>query len=84
MIFSMIRHKNPSFFNKNIKIEVVATAPKESFMDLQFLTPDGQIFHDYETLTGKVVVKLYKKTLFGWKIFETLQSNQTGIEYGSK
>lgn len=69
------------------KLEISATAPKESFMDLQFMTPTGEIFHDYETLTGKMTVKLYEKTgllIKKWKLKETLYSDMTGIEYGSK
>lgn len=72
--------------NKNVKIEVSAYAPKEDFMDLQFMTPQGEVFHDYETLTGKVTVKLYKKkSKFSkkWKLIETLTSDFAGIEYGS-
>jgi len=39
-------------------------------------------------LTGKVTVKLYKKerSLFQirWKLIDTMVSENTGIEYGSK
>ncbi len=72
--------------NKKYKIEVSAHAPKEKFMDLQFMTPEGQIFHDYQALTGYSIVKLYKKIgVLGskWELIETLISNHTGIEYGS-
>lgn len=72
--------------NSRNKIEISAFAPKEQFMDLQFMTPEGEIFHDYETLTGHVTVKLYEKTglIFGsWKLMTTLESNFAGIEYGS-
>jgi len=73
--------------NLENKIEIVASAPKDKFMDLQFMTPSGEIFHDFETLTGKVVVKLYKKQFVlskRWKLLETLTSNFSGIEYGSR
>lgn len=72
--------------NPTHKIEIKAHAPKESFMDLQFMTPQGEVFHDYETLTGDVEVKLYKRVgLFGreFVLVDTLTSNFTGIEYGS-
>lgn len=69
----------------NYKVEIVATAPKEKFMDLQFMTPNGMIFHDYETLNGRVVVKLYKRIgLRGWRLMDVLISNHAGIEYGSR
>jgi tocopherol cyclase len=71
-------------YNPTHKVEIVATAPKDSFMDLQFMTPAGEIFHDYETLNGKVIVKLYKRSLLGWKLMDTLISNHAGIEFGSK
>ncbi len=74
-----------SGINGNTKIEVSAFAPKESFMDLIFMTPEGKEFHDYETLTGKLTVKLYKrKHLFKkWELIDTVISNHAGIEYGS-
>jgi tocopherol cyclase len=64
------------------KVTVSAYAPKEKFMDLQFMTPEGKIFHDMETLTGHVTVKIYQGTLFGWKLIDTLTSEYAGIEYG--
>ena len=69
------------------KIEISAYAPMDKFMDLEFMTPEGEIFHDYETLSGEVTVKLYKKSLFGlgkWKLIDILYSKHTGIEYGSR
>lgn len=73
--------------NRNYKITVSANAPKEDFMDLQFMTPKGKIFHDYETLTGSMTVKLYKRKRGPfrkvWKLIETLKSEHTGIEFGS-
>jgi tocopherol cyclase len=70
--------------NREVKITVDASAPKESFMDLRFLTPDGNIFHDYETLTGKVTVKIFRKKRLKWVLSDTLTSDFAGIEYGSK
>jgi hypothetical protein len=64
------------------KVTVSAYAPKEKFMDLQFMTPEGKIFHDMETLTGHVTVKIYQGNLLGWKLIDTLTSEYAGIEYG--
>ncbi len=69
------------------RIQVSAWAPKEKFMDLQFMTPTGELYHDYETLIGNVKVKLYQNVgsvLFPkWKTIADLNSNYAGIEYGS-
>lgn len=68
------------------KVVVKAWAPREKFMDLQFMTPDGKVFHDYEALLGSATVKIYKNTGWvfdNWKLVETLRSNAVGIEYGS-
>ena len=65
------------------KIEISANAPKESFMDLQFVTPTGEVFHDYETLTGKLTVDLYEREGFFFKKIAHLTSNYAGIEFGS-
>ncbi len=69
--------------NGQYKVTVSATAPKEKFMDLQFVTPTGEVFHDYETLTGKATVKLYQKRLLRWTLLDTLTTDFAGIEYGS-
>jgi tocopherol cyclase len=68
---------------KKYKIEVEAYAPKEEFMDLQFVTPSGEIFHDYETLTGQLRVKLYERNGIGLKLIADLVSSYAGIEFGS-
>jgi len=65
------------------KIEVKASAPCESFMDLVFETPDGGQFHDFESLTGSLTVKLYKWDVFRYRLLETLTSDFGGIEYGA-
>ncbi len=76
--------------NRKYKVEVSAYAPKEAFMDLQFMTPTGEIFHDYETLTGKMSVKLYRRKrtsrsrVPSWTLIDTLDSDTAGIEYGSR
>ncbi len=61
------------------KIVIEANAPAEKFMDLQFVTPTGELYHDYETLTGFVNVKLYKDQ----KLVADLNSHYAGIEFGS-
>lgn len=73
--------------NLRHKIEISAWAPEDAFMDLQFMTPQGEIFHDYETLTGEVKVRLYERTgVLGmqWRLIDTLFSRYAGIEYGSQ
>lgn len=69
--------------NKTHKIEISANAPKEKFLDLQFVTPTGEVFHDYETLTGDMSVKLYKRTQQGFVLTDDLISHFAGIEFGS-
>ena len=58
---------------------ISAYAPKEKFMLLEFMTPQGQIFNDYEALTGRIHVKLYK----GSKLIADLETASGGIEFGS-
>jgi tocopherol cyclase len=71
--------------NKKFRIKVSARAPYEKFMDLQFMTPQGLIFHDYETLQGHLRVQLFErsKSGFAWNLMEDLNSKQAGLEYGS-
>ncbi|MCB0351030.1 MAG: hypothetical protein KDD38_07590 [Bdellovibrionales bacterium] len=66
------------------KIEVSAYAPREEFMDLEFMGPDGVVFHDYEALRGDLTVKFYKMSPRGWQLVEELNSQHAGIEYGSR
>lgn len=61
------------------RIEISASAPLDKFMDLQFLTPQGKVFHDWEALAGNVRVKF---TPFGKQPIR-LTSSFGGIEYGS-
>ena len=75
--------------NPELKLEIEATAPSEKFMDIQFVTPTGEVFHDYETLTGHLSVKVYKRkdpgfSLNSYEFLTVLTSDQAGIEYGSK
>lgn len=67
------------------KISISAYAPPEKFMDLQFVTPEGEVFHDYEALTGQMRVSLYerKNLLSSWKLIARLESDEAGIEFGS-
>jgi tocopherol cyclase len=72
--------------NKDNRIKISAYAPPEKFMDLQFMSPTGRIFHDYEALQGDVKVELYEKS--GgiepyWRLKAEFISHQAGIEYGS-
>lgn len=64
-------------------IEINAHAPCDSFMDIPFITPDNVLFHDYETLTGTIEVKLYERDGCRDRLMETLVSDFGGIEYGS-
>ncbi|MBI4655122.1 MAG: hypothetical protein HY746_00090 [Elusimicrobia bacterium] len=61
------------------RIEISAYAPKEKFLLLQFMTPQGAVFNDYEALEGRIHVKLYE----GSKIIAELVTDHGGIEYGS-
>ena len=66
------------------RIVVRATAPCESFVDLTVTTPQGETFHDFETLTGEVSVQLYQWNRAGgdWEPIAFLGSDFAGIEYG--
>jgi tocopherol cyclase len=69
------------------RIEIEAAAPCDSFMDLVFLTPQGEHFHDFETLTGDLTLRLYKRGgVLGacWELLDTLHSDFAGIEYGRR
>ncbi len=73
--------------NLKYRVEISAFAPESRFMDLQFMTPTGEIFHDYEALIGSVKLKLYKKKgrfFRDWDLVDTLYSDFAGIEYGSR
>lgn len=69
--------------NKNHRIQISASAPREKFMDLQFTTPQGEVFHDYEALQGDLRLRLYERSGIQWKLIEDLISHQAGLEYGS-
>ena len=64
-------------------IEIEARAPCDSFMDLVFVTPQNAAFHDFETLTGALTVRLYRFERLQYRLMETLESDFAGIEYGS-
>ena len=61
------------------QIQISASARPEQFMDLQFLSPQGQVFHDYETLNGQLKLR-FKRFKQNWI---ELSSDEAGIEYGS-
>ncbi len=64
------------------RLKVKASAERDQMMDLQFPTPNGKIFHDYETLNGKLRVQLYQNQI-GWKKIVDLSTETTaGLEFG--
>lgn len=67
------------------KIEIDAYAPPSEFMDLSFPTPQGEVFHDLETLSGSMTVKLYSRAtpVLDFSLTTTLTTDLAGIEYGS-
>lgn len=70
--------------NFQYKLLVTADALASDMMDLQFATPDGNIFHDYETLNGNLEVTLYQKKNLGLSLEKIVQltSHSAGLEYG--
>ncbi len=64
-------------------IRISAYAPREKFLLLPFGTPNGELFYDYETLSGKMTVKLYELARGRWAPVATLETDQAGIEWGS-
>lgn len=74
---------NITAIQPNYKIELQASCDLDELMDLEFITPGGQVFHDYETLTGTLSVKLYERSFFRWKEIASLSSIDTaGLELG--
>jgi hypothetical protein len=71
--------------NAHHRLDVSAYAPRDRFMDLEFMTPQGRVFHDYEALRGNVKVKLYERSHQGlkWKLLADLDSDVAGLEFGS-
>lgn len=61
------------------RIEISAYAPPEKFLLLKFMTPQGLVFNDYETLLGRIRVKLYR----GSRLIADLETDEGGIEFGS-
>ncbi len=73
--------------NDKYLIEVRALAAKDDFLDLEFMTPAGDIFHDFEALMGTLEVKLFKRPSrlsLAWELVDTLYSDFGGIEFGSR
>lgn len=71
--------------NFNYHLKVTAEADPNQMMDLQFQTPDGKIFHDYETLHGAIRVELFERKPFtlNWeKIADLSTQNKAGLELG--
>ncbi|MBI5210153.1 MAG: hypothetical protein HY927_09315 [Elusimicrobia bacterium] len=61
------------------RIEISAFAPREKFLLLKFMAPQGREFNDYEALLGRIRVKLYE----GPKLVADLETDEGGIEYGT-
>ncbi len=61
------------------RIEITAYAPEEKFLLLKFMAPQGREFYDYEALLGNIKVKLYS----GSRLIADLESDESGIEFGS-
>ncbi|MCM2268020.1 MAG: tocopherol cyclase family protein [Elusimicrobiales bacterium] len=61
------------------RIEITAFAPREKFLLLKFMAPQGIEFHDYEALKGTIKVKLYD----GGKLVADLETQEGGIEFGA-
>lgn len=71
---------------KGYKIVINAHAPKEKFMLLKFMSPQGVEFKDYETLNGHVDVALYQFRAGSekpWNLITQVTSEFAGIEWGS-
>ena len=68
------------------KIVISAYAPQDQFLDIPFITPQGETFHDYEALLGHMNVKLYRNVGWfreKWELVADLDTDAAGIEYGS-
>ena len=65
--------------HKHERIEISAYAPREKFLLLKFMTPQGYVFNDYEALLGHITVKLYQDS----RLVADLKSDEGGIEFGS-
>jgi len=64
---------------RNERITISAYAPREKFLLLPFVTPQGKVFKDYEALTGHIDVKLFN----GSNLIAELETDEGGIEFGS-
>lgn len=71
--------------HEGFRLDVEGDAPQERFMDLVFLTPQGEEFHDLEALKGHLRVKL-SRWIFpdGWNTLAELESHKAGLEFGSR
>jgi tocopherol cyclase len=61
------------------RLELSGYAPRDKFLLLQFMTPQGKLFNDYEALLGYIRVKLYTRT----ELIADLETDEGGIEFGS-
>lgn len=74
------------YSKKGYKIVVKAHAPKEKFLLLKFMSPQGVEFKDYEALNGHVDVELFKLNQDSpmlWDAITKVSSEYAGIEWGS-
>ncbi|MEK7689749.1 MAG: tocopherol cyclase family protein, partial [Bdellovibrionota bacterium] len=65
------------------RVTISAYAPASEFMDLAFVTPENEVFHDLEALRGAVTVRIFAKKHGKWALQDQIQSSSTGIEFGS-
>jgi tocopherol cyclase len=70
---------------RNERLVVDAYAPREKFLMIPFASPQGPDFKDYEALRGQLHLRLYTRDYFfsPWKLIRELDSDETGIEFGS-
>ena len=70
---------------RNEKVVLKAFAAKSEFLVIPFVSPRGPVFKDYEALRGHSTVEVYTRARpqAAWVLVDRLQSEHTGIEYGS-
>lgn len=70
---------------RNQKVVLNAFAAKSDFLIIPFVSPQGPVFKDYEALHGHSTVEIYTRPgpFDPWVLVDRLQSEHTGIEYGS-
>ncbi|MBI5743990.1 MAG: hypothetical protein HY952_05525 [Elusimicrobia bacterium] len=61
------------------RLAISAWAPREKFLLLKFMAPQGKEFYDYEALKGNIKVRLYEND----QLTADLETDEGGIEFGS-